>query len=590
MNIKEMENKKGIYVLSLLSMIILSAIFLNSFYWPYEEISKRKILVGGIAFFLIVIIPILSVKVTLFYRFIKQFIFHVEKYVKQVRVNKKKIIYFVGIAFAAVCLASLATCIVSRFVLQAVFNSYLLYTIVAVEAIALVVVFQWKNVAKNPERMFVVIALTLGIFCISVTPARVGISWDDEIHYARTLEISNYLNGIMYKADEKNIDDYAKNIYAHSGFDRETDSAYTEELESLYEAKEWSSHEFSNYGVWTVAYVPSAIGVMLGRGLGLSYAGVFNMGRVFNLCMYVWLIYMSIKRVKYGKVMVAAIGLIPTTIFMASSYSYDPWVTGFTILGFSYFFAELQDETPMENKNILIMVGAIILGCMPKATYFPVLFPLLFLTKKKFESSKQRKYYYLSIIGAGVFLVATFMAPMLISGPGTGDVRGGAGINATEQIKFILQNPLSYAKILLKFELNYISLGNTGPMLQRFAYVGDGYLYSSVSLVLMVLAFLDRGENEKNHIIVKVAGLIGCMVAIVLSTTALYISFTAVAEDTVAGMQGRYLIPIIYPVLYALGVGGVSHKINKNIFVCVPMLIIALTFIGNICRLCVIYY
>lgn len=586
----DIKGKKAVYVLALVSMLVLMAIFTNSFYWPYEEISKRKILVGVIVFVGIVVVPILVVKLRPCYQIVEKGLCNIKRNIENIKKSKKTILGFAGYGFGGIAMSGIITFLVSRYVLQTSYNTRMFYTMLAILGLMLPVIYMWKNAGLNPEKVFVVISLVLGLFCISVTPCRVGVSWDDEIHYARTLEISNALNGIMYQADEKNIIEYADNIYARTGYDKQTDSLYMEELEAIYAEKAWSAHKFTNYNVWSVGYIPSAIGILLGRGLGLSYAGVFNMGRAFNLFMYVWLIYMAIKRVKYCKVLIAAIGLIPTTIFMASSYSYDPWVTGFTILGFSYFFAELQEETPIQNKNILIMVGAIILGCMPKATYFPVLFPLLFLPKKKFKSAKQRKYYYFAIIGAGLFLVATFMLPMLISGPGTGDSRGGSDVNSTEQIKFILQNPLTYAKILLKFELDYISLGNAGPMLQRFAYVGEGYLYSTVGLLLAVLAFLDRGEDEKNHLIVKGTGLVGCIAAVVLSTTALYISFTPVAAGTVAGMQARYLVPTIYPALYSLGNGGTTHKINKNAFVCVPMLLIAITFVCNMFKLCVLHY
>ncbi len=165
-------------------------------------------------------------------------------------------------------------------------------------------------------------------------------------------------------------------------------------LKKLYKEKLVDAHQFSYYDVWSVAYVLSAIGILLGRGIGLSYAGVFNLGRFCNLLMYTILIALAIKRVQYGKVLISTIGLIPTTIFMASCYSYDPWVIGFTILGFSYFFAELQNDEFLEIKNMIIMIGTLTLGCVPKAIYFP----LLFLPKKKIKDSKQRKWYYTLVI------------------------------------------------------------------------------------------------------------------------------------------------------------------------------------------------
>lgn len=580
--------KRRVYFATLFLMSAIMFVFCNSFYWSYQEISKRKMFLGVIVFIFVVIVPILSVKLTFFYEFVKECIQCVKRGISKAKNNKKRILFLIFIVIGAVGLAHIATNVINRYISHTTYNVRMFYLFITLESMALFVGFVWKKAARKPENVFLLVALILGLFCIGVTPNKVGVSWDDQIHYAKTLEIANFCNGIMYDADVKNIEHY---VYENRmGYDRQTDYEYTEDVETSYEAKEWNAHKFSEYGVWSVAYIPSAIGIVLGRGLELSYTGVFNMGRFFNLAMYVTLIYFAIKKIKYGKVLVAAIGLIPTTIFMAANYSYDPWIIGFTILGLAYFFSELQEDTPLKNKNILIMIGSILIGCFPKAIYFPLLFPLLFMPKRKFEGVKQRKYYYLMIIGSGLLLLATFLVPMLISGPGAGDIRGGLDVNSTEQIDFILKNPLTYAKILFKFDLHYISFASSAPILQFFAYVGQGNFYSIVVIILIALSFLDRGENEKNYALVKGAGVIGCAGAVILATTALYVSFTAVASDTVAGMSGRYLFPIIYPMLYSLGVGGTTHKINRNAFVCVPMIIIALTFICNMSWLCVIHY
>lgn len=579
------------YIIALVTMLVLTAIFLNSFYWPYDELSKRKIVVWFIAFLAVTVVPILLVKISIFNSFIKKSIHSLVNGFQYIQENKIKIIIFLSIMLTGVFLSNLATQIVSVKLLKTEFNPKLFETFIALISIIVAMSFVWKVASERKECVFVIVALIMGIFSIGVTPNRVGVSWDDEVHYRKTLEISNVLNGITYLADERNIGEYADNIYACVGYDRESAVQYESELTVSYdEYKDWTERAFWEYGVWSVAYVPAAIGIMLARGLELSYIDVFNVGRLVNLLCYILLIYLAMKRLKHGKVIVATIGLIPTSVFMASNYSYDWWVTGFTILGFSYFFAELQEESTLSNRNMFIMLGAFMLGCMPKAIYFPILFPLLFMPKKKFENAKQRRLFYLLVIGVGLLLVASFMLPRLINGIGTGDSRGGTEVNSTEQIKFILANPLAYAKILLKFEIDYVALANSGATLQRFAYVGDGAFYSTVSLMLAVLAFLDRGENEKNYVLVRGASLIGCAVAIVLSTTALYISFTAVGLGTVAGMQGRYMIPTIFPALYALGFGGIKHKINKNAFVCVPMFMIALTFIANMFRFCVLPY
>lgn len=585
-----LKSRKSTYLLMLFSMLVLMIVFLNSFYWPYEEMSKRKILVGIITIIGVGIIPIVFVRVSFLYEFVSGIQRCIVNVGYKMKEHKNKLILFSVLAILGIVLSYMIAYIFSKYVLHTSYNIKLFYIVVAVIIIIMLLSALWKNAEKKPERIFAVISIVLGLICVNVTPSRVGVSWDDEIHYERTLELSNFLNGIVYKADEKNIQEYASNIYGEMGYDRTSDYEYSKALNDSYKAREWSAHEFKEYGVWSVAYIPSAIGIILGRGLGLSYTGVFDMGRIFNLMMYVSLICLAIKKAKSGKVLIATIGLLPTSIFMASNYSYDPWVIGFTILGLVYFYDELQGDKPLIMKKFLVSVGLIVIGCIPKATYLPMLLPLLFVPKRKFEDSKQRKHCYLAVVGAGVFLVATFLLPMLINGAGTGDVRGGADVNSTEQILFILQNPLRYAQILLGFLRDYFSLGFMGPMLQKFAYVGDGYYYGTVVLILISVTFLDKEKNEKNCILIKGASVVGGLVTMALSSTALYISFTGVAANTVAGMQGRYVLPIVFPLLYSLGVEGTTHKINKNAFVCVPLLIIAVSFICNMYELCVLPY
>ena len=590
MQVKGKIGTKAIYIFSLLTMIGAMVIFLNSFYWPYQDISNRKIAVGIIVGVCIVVIPIVVCKNTFLSSCVRNVMEKCMYAGKKIRSNRKKILFGSLVIILGCFVAILVTGLLARFLFQTEFNLKLFYMIFALEMICFVMITNWKHAKQNTERLFLLIALIIGAFSISVTPNRVGVSWDDEVHYAKTLELSNVLNGIMYVADDKNIEEYATNIYAHQGYDRETSKEYQEDLQELYKQKEFRMHDFSNYGVWSVAYVPAAIGIIVARGLELSYVNVFNAGCIVNLICYSLLIYYAIKRIKHGKMLVALIGLLPTTIFMAASYSYDWWVTGFTILGFSYFFAEMQEDSPLRTKNLIIAVGAIAIGCLPKAIYFPILFPLLFIPRKKFCSKKQRMGYYLCVVGAGVLLVASFLLPMLIGGAGAGDVRGGSDVNSTEQILYIIQNPFEYARTLFVFLKEYISISSVGPMLQRFAYVGNGTFYGVVYAMIWVVAFLDRGDIGEKHFLIRGTSLVGCAVALVLSTTALYISFTAVGANTVAGMQGRYLIPFMLPTLYAVGQGGVQHKFDKNAFVCVPMLIMAITFIYNMFQMCVRIY
>lgn len=588
---QEHNGKKTVYFIMLGIMMIFGIVFLNSFYWPYQEISKRKIFIWLIAGFGVAVVPVLFVKLDILYNFVEKKIQYTRDNLVKMIKNKKRMALWICVWIIGLTVAYIVTHITSAYIFRTPFNVRMFYTCVAIVCLG-VMFFVWrKRDTRKVENMFVIVALIMGGFCISVTPNRVGVAPDDEIHYARTLELSNCMNSVMFNADAKNIGEYAENIYAHAGFDRETDQNFEEELNSLYSTRQTYYHDFINYDIWSVAYVPSAIGIILGRGLGLDYTGVFNMGRLFNLLMYVTLVYFAVRKMKYGKVLIAAIGLIPGTIFLASSYSYDPWITGFTILGFAYFFEELREDTPLKYRNIIVMIAAIAVGSLPKAIYFVLLFPLLFMPKRKFEDAKQRKIFYAMVIGASLFLMATFVMPMIIGGPGTGDARGGADVNATEQVKFILNNPLKYAKILVGFLVTqFVTLGNVSKTLQSYAYVGEGIFGDALCVLLIWIAIFDNDKNEKKIRVIKCMTLMGNIAVIVLATTALYIDFTAVKANTVAGMQGRYMIPVLYPTLWTLGMSGSGFEICKKAIECLPMLIIAIMFICNMAGLCVINY
>lgn len=581
-------NKKRNYFLTLLGMGILMFIFYNSFYWPYDEFSKRKLLVFMITILGIGVVPVFLIKSDGYNRWVQVVLQRVVSMQEHVKRDKKK--YGLIVCFGAVLFGSayFITYLASFYLLKTNFNVHILYLILTVMVIFLFAIANWKQAAQKPEWIFAVLTFTIGLFCIGVVPDRVGVSWDDQIHYQRTLEISNYLNGIDFAADINNIGEAP--FYGKAGYDQETDYEYKNNIEALYETKECQFSDYKDFGVFSLAYVPAALGIIFARGLGMSYVGVFNMGRIFNLLMYIIIISLAIKKVKYGKVLIAAVGMIPTTVFMAASYSYDPWIVALLILGFAYFFAELQADEPLQYKNIVIMLSAIVLGCLPKAIYFPLLCPLLFMPEKKFKNSRQKKVYRFAIMCLGLFLIGTFMIPMLVQGAGTGDIRGGADVNATEQIIFILKNPLMYLRTVYNFFVDYIAFQSSAQMLQGFAYVGTGHFYSIVSVVLIALAFLDRGEYEKNIYMIKGVTLLSNTVAMILASTALYISFTAVASNSIAGMQGRYLLPTIYPALHSIGLGGTKNKIDKNAFVWVPLLIIAVTFVYNLTKFCVIYY
>ena len=453
------ENRRN-YIVTLVTMSILMLIFYKSFYWKSNGIGERKILEGIIIFVGVVVVPFCAVQFSIINSWIKKKIDWILECIRYVVVNWKKIVGFTGCIVIITGLSYGICCLLDQYYYHTEYNMYRFLLITVFNIVLFCVCAMRKYFEKKPETAFLIAALTLGLLFIKMAPPTVGISWDDQIHYKRTLHLSNALNGIMYEADQKNIDECVYRVGEHLGFDRTSKQMISEEYNRLYEKRGTVARSFEKSSIVDISYLPSAIGIIFARGLGLSYTNIFRMGKLFNLLMYVFLFYFAIKKIPQGKMLVATFGLIPSVVFMASSYSYDSWLVGWIVLGYSYYFSALQQNSIRQIRDIIIAALAITLGCFPKAVYFPLLFPLLFIPKDKVDDSKQRSFYKIVVIICGLILVASIILPMLVDPQAKDDIRGGANVSAMGQINFILSSPLYYAKLLFTFLSSYLAIEN----------------------------------------------------------------------------------------------------------------------------------
>ena len=157
------KNGKKIYLVSLLIMIFSMAIFANSFYWPYEEFSNRKLLALVIVLFGIIVVPLLSIKIHILSKYIQKILNNIIKTIEKARQNKKRVVFYAGFILFGFGLAYVLTYIVSLLVLRSGFNVRLLYVVLALMGIVVCLIVKWKSVAQKPEKIFAIFALIIGV-------------------------------------------------------------------------------------------------------------------------------------------------------------------------------------------------------------------------------------------------------------------------------------------------------------------------------------------------------------------------------------------------------------------------------------------
>ena len=250
---------------------------------------------------------------------------------------------------------------------------------------------------------------------------------------------------------------------------------------------------------------------------------------------------------------------------------------------------------------MIIMFGAFALACIPKALYFILMFPLAFMPASRFVSGRQRIIYYLTGIVIAFLLASTFAWPVLsqiinnilnpstetiAASAGTADAelaQGGRGGSAADQIAYIMQDPLHYMKILFEFLTKvYINPLNSPQYAANYAYLGFGGAIYTAPIVLAAVTLLDRNGSAGKSLPVVLSTIFGVCCLLILIPTSLYIYYTTIGAQTVEGCQHRYLIPLLYPILYVNGIDKLKNKINPMLFNAVPMIILSVLFAINI--------
>lgn len=458
---------------------------------------------------------------------------------------------------------------------------FLVYTIVFMR--------QWY--AEKIEKMMCFMILMCGLIFTLVIPVRAGISWDDQIHYFETAKAARGISGVISYADQTFKDDCINMLQTpENGYGKEEQKEKQKEYDLLYSEGEYVPIEGSRVTMHSIGYIPAIIGMWIGFGLFLPFSATIILMRFVNVVFIAILLYFAMKNVKSGKLLIAAFALIPTVFFLASSFSYDTWLTMLMLYGFTRYFGELQRKDKMFTlRDFLLIFIPMFLALPPKIVYAPMLFLTAYMPSWKFKEKKWCYAYRACFIVAA--LVCAIGIVVILSGKinlGTGDTRGG-DVNPMMQLAYIISDLPGYSKTLTGFLANYFSYNSSSSYLTFMAYAGEIKWQWFSIIILFFTAFTDRiPEIDRKTIPVicklETVGMVWIIGAI--CATVMYLAFTPVGLDQINGCQGRYIIPALFPMLYAVSrFGGrsiICNKIKKEYY---NMGIVAASVVFLMCNL-----
>lgn len=413
----------------------------------------------------------------------------------------------------------------------------------------------------HPAILFLAIILVVGALFAYTFPISTSIGWDEQIHYRNSLDLKNHI----YMSE--NRADYYQSIRAYFVSDHKWNSQ-TALLWVLDDTIEVHPTQIARVNIYTsITYLPTASVMLLADFFSFNFFTEMVLAKMANIIVYGFVIYAGLKKLKSGIFLFSSILLLPTCVFETATFTYDTWTLAFIAYSVIYMVSELQNpDKKIRLRDCILMFGSMILGCGTKAVYFTLMLPMLFFSKKKFESVGTEKKYRIACVLSILFILLSFTLPFFGDMDSRTDLRGGLDVNAGEQVKFILTNPFKYIAILFNFLTEYLTLYNANLNIATYCLIGNSdMIFGTVSILLIIIcAIIDRKKEDDIGFAFKGVGLISAMLSIVLVTTALYVSFTPVKLGTVNGCQFRYLFPVMPTVFYFINFKSVKPNINQS--------------------------
>lgn len=366
---------------------------------------------------------------------------------------------------------------------------------------ALFAALLWSRKGDRMYRAYAFSAMVLGALYLAVMP---GLSAPDELsHYSTAYRISSNMmledplirpagltavRAVDYPLEDMNG---VKTPLVPDDEESEPEVLGNPVKQTTYRAvKDWNRrYAFSTKPVASaipdvrttpVFYLPQAIGFSIARSLGLGTMGLLFLGKFLNLCCYVALTALAVRTTPLGKGWFAAAGLLPMSVSLAASLSYDAGLIGTVFLFTALIFKLAYGAEEIRARELFALCALAALFGPCKLVYAPLILLLWLVPARVFGGGGKKLLCFLILllsliaavlaVNADVLEAYFFPAVAAQAGNVSADMRH-AGFTAAELFShplFTLRMLLnSFAACILTWggEMIGTKLGNLDPLL-----------------------------------------------------------------------------------------------------------------------------
>ncbi|WP_283170283.1 DUF2142 domain-containing protein [Curtanaerobium respiraculi] len=306
--------------------------------------------------------------------------------------------------------------------------------------------------------------------------------------------------------------------------------------------------------------IPAALGILIAKVFGLGAVPLFYLGRLGNLLFGVFLIIAAVRITPVGKNVFIVLALLPMTLHLLGSYSYDVGIIGMSFLLTALLLQAIFGTGKISKASCagIIVVAALLAPC--KVVYVVLGIAILFVPSQRFSSHRSAILFKAGVLIVPLIFIGAVRLSALVeyaTGSSPEAVRADGTSGSYYTLSGLLLHPLSSFK-LLDSTLEVHGWGYlvqiVGGMLGWFQ--GDIALPTQLSVALLMLLVLSvvRSLDSDEVLPLRMRIVFGLVfaagaLAIFLSLT---IGWTYDTSGVIEGVQGRYFIPLLPLGLLAL--------------------------------------
>lgn len=460
---------------------------------------------------------------------------------------------------------------------------YLFGTAICFCALIVNIIYNFIVSERKIEKIFLNVAIPIGLlFMAFMIPGHVP---DETTHFFRAYDVSK--GNLITKIDE-NGDSYIDVPEDLTLFNHSQVLSYQKFIELAQNKTDYqnttkviSTAQANSF----VMYIFAALGFFIARIFSLNIiVGIF-LARAFNFIFFLVCAYFAIKKISFGKIVLAVYMLMPMCMQQVTSISADAFINSVLFYYIAYSIYIVFKKEKLEKKEIIIYILLTALTGVLKMIYILIAGVGFLIIKRKDLNVKQKILIIISTIlfGSIILLISYILGSGYSSTTdATIAYQKEFNVNSGEQISLMINEPKHAIKAFINdwYSMGkhyiYMAIGSQLGWLE----VKPSETIITAYLILLIIATLSEKNEEEFNIKNKIWIMAISVGIILLVEIAMYTGFTPVGAEFIGGVQGRYFIPIYILLLLCLAKkeNYVKFKNPENAFL----------IISGILNLCVI--